>query len=59
MIGEEANRVADILDITPVMARRFMAYKERFAIIEHKVVELDPNKSIDLQIIEAIRMKGR
>ena len=57
MLGEEAERVAADLNISPVKARQFIALKEQQNVGERETVVLNPDLGFDRRIIDAFGWK--
>ena len=57
MLGSEAERVSELLDITPVCARNILVIKERYSTEAKVTIELNPDVGIDRRIIDAMRWK--
>ncbi len=54
MLGEDVEKVAEKLDITPVMARKMLVLKERCDEEVPGIVALDPAKELDAHIMEVM-----
>lgn len=54
MLGEEAEKLAGQLDITPVMARKLMEKRGKYPHEGHSHTFLDVTKELDSRIIDAM-----
>ncbi len=57
MLGDEVEKVAEQIDVTPAHARRIMLIQEFYPKMKQEVVELDPNKGLDRRILDAFGWK--
>ena len=54
MLGAEATRIAEELDITPVMARHLMQIRDRYILVDKAITYLNPSNGLDSRIIDAM-----
>ena len=54
MLGEESERIAEELDITPVSARRLMQVRDVHILVDKAITYLNPSNGLDSRIIDAM-----